>query len=218
MKLLYKHILILLALLSFLPNWAEGQTWIGSNNLVGSGEFYFYDAPSGYSGNRFTSNYPGNGTVYTSIGNIEKVGTDAAWLIINTSHTIELSGTITVTAGTLYIVLNGQILAKTGTGRVATINGGTLVIRDKKSAYGNTTTTHAGSLHSYTIGNITHTNVWYPDNSGTNGSATITGGIITGGRLSANGSNNGGCFLVNGGGYFHHLALFLRLHSLHNIW
>ncbi len=195
MKLFYKHtIIILFALMAFLPKWAVGVEWIGSSNLVGSGTFYFNDAPAGYSGHQFTSNYPGDGTVYTSIGNIQKIGPNTATLYIRTSHTIDLTGTITVTEGTLEIQLNGQILAKTGAGRVVTINGGTLIIKDA-----NPSVSHKGKLVSVTIGEgsntYTHTNIWQENASGT---VEIKGGIITGGRSALR--ENGGCILVNAGG------------------
>ena len=200
MKLLYKHILILLTLMAFLPKWAEGQqgSYVWNYN-VGQGVFYFEDAPSGYSGNKFTSSYTPTGApegmVYASIGTLSKVGGGEAWMIINTSHPIELNGTITVESGTLYIVLNGQILQEIGSGRVATINdGGTLVIRDMESAWGTTTTAHKGSLQSVTMGGYTYKNIWCPDN---NGKVTITGGIITGGKPS---SGSGGCIYVGAGG------------------
>ena len=194
MKLLFKHILIILVLMAFLPNWIVGQNaWVGGDGIVTSGTFHFID---GGTGHQFLCPDwpPNNTTVFSSIGSFNKKGAGLATLYIQTSHTIDLSGTITVTEGELIIQLNGQILAKTGAGRVATINGGKLTIRDAAPDV-----EHEGKTYRVAIGDetysYTHDNIWQ-EYAG--GDVVIKGGIIVGGRPAVR--NNGGCFLVKAGG------------------
>ena len=105
--------------------------------------------------------------------------------IVKLTADIEISTTLTVNR-TVTLDLNDHVLKMTGTGRVIEVESG-----------GNLTLTDSTPNATYKFGIDESTKLWILDE--TNGTNTVTGGIITGGNTFGN--SGGGVKIVSGGAF-----------------
>ena len=105
--------------------------------------------------------------------------------IIKLIADIEIDTTLTVSRA-VTLDLNGNVLKRTGTGRVIEVqNNGNLTLTDSTPS----------ATHSFKVDESTK--LWILDK--TNGTNTVNGGVITGGNANANNNDGGGVIIVSGG-------------------
>ena len=105
--------------------------------------------------------------------------------IVKLTADIEISTTLTVSRE-VTLDLNGNVLKRTGTGRVIEVqNNGNLTLTDSTPS----------ATHSFKVDESTK--LWILDK--TNGTNTVNGGVITGGNANANNNDGGGVIIVSGG-------------------